>query len=116
MVAYWAKPEAPRVNVPQRVVQSTVPVEHDAQTQPAAVVAKVLRPPRAPEAQPSVAKAAVFPTPSPLTAEERALMQLAASNPAVLQNVHISQQRRNQPLTVEPIEIRPLENSDSLED
>jgi hypothetical protein len=54
--------------------------------------------------------------PSPLTPEERALIQLAASNPEVLENVQISQKQRNQPLTVEPIDIPPLEKSDSLED
>jgi hypothetical protein len=43
-------------------------------------------------------------------------MQLAASNPEVLQNVQMSGERGIQPLTVEPIRIAPLEKSDSMED
>ena len=116
IVAYWPSAQPPRVNVPRRVVQSTAPAERDADLQPVPATAKAVgfRKPRA--VQPAVEKAAVFPMPSPLTAEERALMRLAASNPEILQNVQISHQQRNQPLTVEPIKIAPLEKSDSMED
>ena len=111
MIVYWVKPEAARVNVPQRVVESMAPVEHYVQPPPTTVVRKAARVRKSHTVQP-----AVFPIPSPLTAEERALIQLAASNPEVLENAQVSRQQSNQPLTVEPIDIQPLEKSDSLED
>jgi hypothetical protein len=109
-VVYWVKPDAARVDVPQRIVESTAPVELYVQPRPTTVARKAAR------VRKSQVQPAVFPMPSPLTPEERALIQLAASNPEVLENVQISQKQRNQPLTVEPIDIPPLEKSDSLED
>jgi hypothetical protein len=117
IIAYLVEPEARHVNVAPPVVQRPVPVErHDEQPQPAAIIAKVPPLHRAPAIRPNVLKAPVFPAPSPLTAEERALIQLAASNPEVLQNAQISRQHGNEPLTVQPINIPPLENSGAMED
>jgi hypothetical protein len=115
IVAYWPDAEPTRVKVPQRVVQGTARAEPDAHL-PVPVQAKAVVSRKRRAMQPVVEKAAVFPMPSPLTAEERALMRLAASNPDVLQNVQVWQQQRNQPLTVEPIKIAPLEKSDLMED
>jgi hypothetical protein len=111
MVVYWVKPETSRVNVPQRIVESTAPVKHYVQPQPTTVAKKLARVRKSPTVRP-----VVFPLPSPVTAEERALIQLAAANPEVLENAQVSWQQSNQPLIVEPIDIPPLEKSDSLED
>jgi hypothetical protein len=115
IVAYWFRPEAPHANVPGRVVQSTVALESEIQPRTSASVARAVRVHRPPSLRPRAAKAAVFPAPSPLTAEERALMQLAVSNPEVLQHAQISRQQWNRPLTMESINIPPLENGESLE-
>ena len=45
-----------------------------------------------------------FPTPSPLTSQERALIALAHTHPDVL----LSQQGADQELTITPIDIKPL--------
>ena len=112
IMAYWIKPEARHVDCRRAsyrqgaIAAATRSSRREKDT----------RLHRAHAAQPSVVKAAVFPAPSPPTAEERALMQLAVLDPEILQNAQISQHRRSQPLMVERINIPPLQSSDSMED
>ena len=53
-------------------------------------------------------KLAVFPTPIPLTAEERALMAMAVENPKVTAEAFESLRKKNDPLKVEELVIEPL--------
>src|SRR5688572_29212603 len=103
IVAYWIRPAAPHASAPQRVAQSALPTKHIVQARPATAVAKAVRPRGASASRPGLPKASAFPSPSPLTAEERALVRLAVGNPGVLQNALASGQQLNQPLTVKPI-------------
>jgi hypothetical protein len=105
MIVYWEKPAvAPPVSMPRQpsIAKSDVP----------AVVAK---PARVRRTRRRPAKAPVFPSPTAPTPEERALAQLAGSNPQILQEVSLWQRRQSEPLTVEPIKIPPLTNGDLQE-
>jgi hypothetical protein len=52
----------------------------------------------------------VFPTPSPLTEEERALLQLVTRSPEVLDEALALRARQTEPLAIEPLYIPPLSN------
>jgi hypothetical protein len=111
LITYWIKPSASPASTPQYVVRKE-PVKRDLQPSPATTVAQAAPGRKVRVMRPSVVKAAVFPTPSPLTEEERVLVQLAASAPELLHSVQIDRQHWNQPLTVEPINIPPLDSPD----
>jgi hypothetical protein len=114
VVAYWVSAATPRAIVPQRSAQIKPDVRH-VQAAPATTAAKQVRRVvgRVRRIRP---KAPIFPTPSPLTAEERALLRIAVSDPLILQAAVDFQRQSSQPLTVEPINIPPLANGNSMED
>jgi len=51
-----------------------------------------------------------FPAPTPLTAEERALLALVAHHPAEAQQVFAELQKSNEPIEIQPIQIPPLQS------
>ena len=53
-------------------------------------------------------KLAVFPTPSPLTVEERQLMAMVAADPKGTAEAFESLEKRNEPLAIAPLVIEPL--------
>jgi hypothetical protein len=55
-------------------------------------------------------KLPVFPTPSPLTAEERRLLGLVRQDPEGTAEAFESLRKRNEPLEIAPLVIEPLEN------
>jgi hypothetical protein len=59
-------------------------------------------------------KEAVFPSPSPMTPEERALLLLARRDPDLLADAFSTGNRLNAaPIQIAPIEIQPLDKSGS---
>jgi hypothetical protein len=110
-----AGPEAPRVAVQPPAAASVVHAVRNVQP-PASAAARPARRLSAPAKGHDIARLTVFPSPSVLNEQERALVQLAVSNPEVLRDAIRSWEERNQPLTVEPISIPPLENGNSMEE
>ncbi len=99
LFAVWMQKPAPKIQpvahvAPPPIVQPAPPV----------VTAKAVRQPRTAPRPPRVElpKQAVFPTPSPLTPEERMLVALAQSHPQALVMNPVEQ------IEIEPIEIAPL--------
>jgi hypothetical protein len=51
-----------------------------------------------------------FPAPTPLTAEERALLALVEHHPAEAQHVFAELQKSGEPIEIQPIQIPPLQS------
>lgn len=51
-----------------------------------------------------------FPAPTPLTAEERALVAFVEHHPAEAQQVFAELQKSNEPIEIQPIQISPLQS------
>ncbi len=100
LFAVWMQKAAPKVVPVARV--SPPPI---VQAPPPVIDAKaVTRPRTAPRPRRmELPKQAVFPTPSPLTPQERMLVALAESHPRALEMKPVEQ------IEIEPIEIAPLQ-------
>lgn len=107
-VFFPARREMPprRVAVERKKVEPAPTVIAVAQGVPARRVRRVSQP----------ANAAAFPIPSPLTAEERALLDLAGHAPGELQMLAESSSPGIEPLRIETIKIEPLETSETGEE
>jgi hypothetical protein len=57
-------------------------------------------------------KGPVFPTPSPLTTEERLMVTLVSENPEAAQVLDSLRQRQDEPIAIAPIVIPPIPMSD----
>ena len=110
-IAYCVRPEPSHMSVQHHIVQNTIsePEVQPRRAEVATVAGRKAKPRR------SSARFGMFPAPSPLSAEERALVQLAGSNPEVLRNALVSYEHHTKPLTLEPINIPLLENGGSTE-
>ena len=68
------------------------------------------------QVRPQPLKPRQFPTPSPVTPQERALLALVASNPQQVVHQFADLRRRmDQPLVVTPLEMTPLEDQSQKE-
>lgn len=104
-VLWWGGSERPAV-----AVVPEVPKTQPAQPVTAAVAVPPQRHQQAAK-RPALARRRVFPTPSPITEEERALLRLVTSSPPeVVDELRTSREHVNQALTVEPLFIAPLGN------
>jgi hypothetical protein len=90
-----------------RIVNSEVPRMHSVPTE----TVRVSMPQRRHSSRvvKTLPKLRVFPTPSPLTAEERRLMALVRHDPEGTAEAFDSLRKRNEPIEIAPLVIQPLE-------
>lgn len=99
---------APERQVASQIPPPEVPAAVPAPEEPAA-------PPRQRPARPSLPKLAVFPTPMPLTPEERALTRVVVSAPEENTDAAGDSPQGIEPIEVDKIEIPPLQIGDGTQ-
>ncbi|MGO4883364.1 MAG: hypothetical protein ACLP59_21480 [Bryobacteraceae bacterium] len=101
--AWWVKP----------IPEITVAVRAKPAPHPVAVAAPASRPwPKAQRA--SLPKQPLFPTPAPISREERTWLALAEPGPNPARDALLDLERRGtEPIKVEPIKIEPLRSDDA---